>query len=147
MEMNRQAFIDMKLGEYERRFTERDFLALSEAVEFCHLNSVPMPGWASDAVLEELHAALHSIGPRERGLGRGHADRAKRQAIQKQRAGWAAFFLSGGLEGSRKNRKEAFERAALELRGTPAQGEPEQIERAYNAERRAERLRENAEKT
>ena len=141
MEMSRQAFICMELGEYERRFGERDFFALSEAVAFCHLNAIPTPEWVTNAVLDELHASFHGIGPRQRGLGRGHADRARWAAIQKQRAGWAEFYRSGGVDatGQRLTREQAFKLASQELIGTPAFGDPEQIRKAYDAQRKKAR--------
>lgn len=146
--MDRQEFFDRELAEYAQRWSDGDFPALAEAVEFCHLNAAPIPEWMAKALIVELHAAFHGIGPRARGMGRGPKDRMIRQEVQRQRAAWAGFFLdSRGDGGEPRTRREAFEAASVELRGSRAQGTAEEIEKAYNAERRRERLRETGENT
>jgi hypothetical protein len=146
--MDRQEFFDRELAEYAQRWSDGDFPALAEAVEFCHLSAAPVPEWMAKALIAELHAAFHGIGPRSRGMGRGPKDRMIRQEIQRQRAAWAEFYLNGrGDGGEVMTRRQAFEAASLELRGSRAQGTAEEIEKAYNAVRRRDRLRQTVETT
>lgn len=105
-----------------------------------------IPEWMAEALLGELDAAFSEIGPRQRGLGRGRRDRLRRRDIQQRRAAAAAVHL-GALFGPTTSRREAFEAASRDLAGTSAQGSPDQIEKAHNAEARLKRLRENAENT
>jgi hypothetical protein len=141
---NADAFAEL-LEEYRQRWIEDDYHALSEAVLLCHWNAVAMPEWMAEALLEELEASFSEIGPRARGLGRGRRDRLRRREIQQQRAAAAALHLSKMF--GPMTRREAFEAASEDLKRTPAQGTPEQIEKAHDAEVRVSRLRRKAENT
>jgi hypothetical protein len=143
-----------ELSEFEKRWADREFPALAEAIEYCHTTSAAVPAWLAEAIIQELHAAFHGLGTRERGMTRSHKAKLERAQIQWKRAEWARIFLlergpshSGSLIDRRPmTREQAFEAASVQLRGSNAQGEAKEIEKAYDAQRRKEkRLRKSGE--
>lgn len=134
-----------ELGEFEQRWGAGDFEALAEGVKFCHVTGAPVPEWLAAAVITELHAAFHGFGPRERGMTQTAKAKARSRQVRKRRAVWAEHFLADRpgrlIDGKPMTRAQAFELAQEELKGTFARGTAEEIEKAYNVERRAERER------
>lgn len=143
--MNRDDYATAELARLEHRWRETgDLRAVAEAFDLCASLDLPLPQWAHPAVRQALASAFAETGLGGRPGRGGYRDTANRLDLHERRhdlAAWALRLREGGelsrwpneeSSGFPNTRQGAFQLVSKLLRGSPAQGDADAIEKSFN---------------
>lgn len=134
-----------ELAKLEARWNAtQDLRAVAEALDWCTLNALPLPGWTHSPIRKSLATMFARSGPEGRIGQRGYRAIAKRLDKHEERHRVATWTLRLRAHGPLPlwrddegrplplTREGAFTLAAQMLRGTPSQGSPDAIEASFD---------------
>ena len=136
--MTREEFFEAEFAERRIEYERGYYPAAIEAFRLCAMNNLPLPAWLADVVHGALVFTLKEGGKGPNRRKGGFLAQALRLEIHQRRWNTARMWLRHrellpfGDDSFPATREGAFECASRVLKGTPAQGSAQQVERSYD---------------